>query len=94
MDALTTHSAGTVAAPFFDHALCLEARLVMDGCLVHALPSRIMGYEALFQLAAHNGWTADRVALVETVSREMRQMIYETRRLKLLAQMRSCGYDC
>lgn len=86
--------AGTVAGPNYDHGLYQEAQLVADGRTVHKLPSMMMLYAGLFENATYLGWTTQRVEQVEQCARDMRALIYETRKLKLLAQMRSLGYDC
>lgn len=94
MDALAIANSGTVVPPFFDHILYHEACMVADGRLVHGLPSKLMYYQGTFENAVMCGWTAERVASIEQAAIEIRRMIYETRKLKLLARMRSYGYDC
>lgn len=90
----TVASSGTVDAPYFDHGLYTEAQLVADGRIVHALPSQMMLYVGLFENSSHYGWTTQRVEQVEECASAIRKLIYDTRRMKLLAQMRSLGHDC
>jgi hypothetical protein len=90
----TVTSSGTVDAPHFDHVLYTEAQLVADGRIVHGLPSQMMLYIGLFENSGHLGWNQQRVEQVEECARNIRKLIYDTRRMKLLAKMRSLGHDC